>query len=447
MRSAAGEERGQTLMMAALMLPLLLGMVGLVIDIGFANAAKRQAQNAVDSAAIAAAYALQDGYTPAQAGALAQEYTAGNGYDNAAADITVTVNVPPLSGSHAGDSNYAEIIVDYDAPELFIIALGQDTGIINARAVAGITQVPGDYALITLNSTECRSLNVTGSGNLIVDGSGIMVNSSCSSNALRKTGSSSIIADVIDVAGGYSGPASSCPPPNPSNPPNNTVCSNPSTGKPAILDPLDGLTEPNLATLGISLDSGGTAANPSTQQISNGDFTFRPGVYYGGIKLTTTGTITFEPGGIYVMAGGGLEISSSGTVNGSEVMFFNTFDPEAPNDPDGRCGEIRMSGSTSTGSALTGPANGPYQDIVFWQDDDCVDNQGDGLRFHHSGSGALETTGIIYMPTGRMDVSGGGNIGTVQIIVDTFDKSGGSNVTIDYGDFVEVLVPTIKLVE
>ncbi len=446
MRSAAGEERGQTLMMAALMLPLLLGMVGLVIDIGFANAARRQAQNAVDESAIAAAYALQDGYTPAQAGTLAQEYSAGNGYDNVAADITVTVNVPPLSGPHAGDSNYAEVIVDYDAPELFIIALGQDTGTISARAVAGITQVPESYGLIALNPTECRSLDVSGSGNLIIQGGGIMVNSNCGAQALRKTGSSSIIADVIDVVGGYSGPASSCPPPNPSNPPNDTVCGNPSTGQPFIADPLFGMAEPNLATEGVSPDSGGDAANPSTQHISNGDYTFRPGVYYGGIKLTTTGTVTFEPG-IYVMAGGGLEISSSGTVNGSGVMFFNTFDPEAPNAPDGRCSEIHMSGSTSTGSALTGPSSGPYQDIVFWQDDDCVDNQGDGLNFHHSGSGTLETTGIIYMPTGRMDVSGGGNVGTVQIIVDTFDKSGGSNVTIDYGSFVEVLVPTIKLVE
>ncbi|MCH8949865.1 MAG: hypothetical protein IIB87_05765 [Chloroflexi bacterium] len=219
------------------MLPLLLGMVALVVDIGFANAAKRQVQNAVDSAAMAAAYALQDGYTPAQAGTLAQEYTAGNGYDNAAADITVTVNVPPLSGPHAGDSNYAEVIVDYDAPELFIIALGQDTGTISARAVAGITQVPTDYALITLNLSECRSLDVTGSGNLIIQDGGIMVNSNCSANALRKTGSSSIIADVIDVVGGYSGPASSCPPPNPSNPPNDTVCSYPGTGKPAVGDP------------------------------------------------------------------------------------------------------------------------------------------------------------------------------------------------------------------
>ncbi|MCH8160589.1 MAG: hypothetical protein IIB88_01715, partial [Chloroflexi bacterium] len=222
----------------------------------------------------------------------------------------------------------------------------------------------------------------------------------------------------------------------------------PGTGKPAVGDPLAGLAgaEPNPLPTNISPDSGGSAADPDTKHISNGDYIFHPGVYYGGIKLTTTGTITFLPG-IYVMAGGGLEISSSGTVNGSGVMFFNTFDPEAPNDSDGRCGEIRMSGSTNTGSALTGPSSGPYQDIVFWQDDDCVDNQGDGLRFHHSGSGTLETTGIIYMPTGWMDVSGSGNIGTVQIIVDTFDKSGGSDVTLDYGSFVEVLVPTIKLVE
>ena len=177
MRSAAGEERGQTLMMAALMMPLLLGMVAILVDVGFANAARRQAQNAVDSAAMAAAYSLQAGYNPAQARTLAREYTAGNGYDNADDDITVTVNIPPLSGPHAGDSNYAEVLADYDAPEFFITALGQNSGVISTRAVAGIAQFPAPYAVIVLDAHDCQSFSMDGAASMAIAGGGIMVNS------------------------------------------------------------------------------------------------------------------------------------------------------------------------------------------------------------------------------------------------------------------------------
>ena len=177
MRSTAGEERGQTLMMAALMMPLLLGLVAILVDVGFAQASKRQGQNAVDSAALAAAYALQDGYSPAQARTLAQEYTAGNGYDNVDAGVTVTVNIPPSSGPHIGDSNYAEVLVAYDAPEFFITALGQSNGVINSRAVAGYTTSAGQAYALFANNSDCNNPDtVEISGNLTFVNGGVHSN-------------------------------------------------------------------------------------------------------------------------------------------------------------------------------------------------------------------------------------------------------------------------------
>lgn len=40
-------ERGQVLLLAALLLSVLIGMVALVVDVGFLFAQRRQAQNAV----------------------------------------------------------------------------------------------------------------------------------------------------------------------------------------------------------------------------------------------------------------------------------------------------------------------------------------------------------------------------------------------------------------
>ncbi|MCH8995096.1 MAG: hypothetical protein IH959_09055 [Chloroflexi bacterium] len=52
------QERGQILMLAALFVTVLLGLVGLVVDSGLLYAQRRQAQNAGDEAALAAAYEL-----------------------------------------------------------------------------------------------------------------------------------------------------------------------------------------------------------------------------------------------------------------------------------------------------------------------------------------------------------------------------------------------------
>ena len=113
----------------------------------------------------------------------------------------------------------------------------------------------------------------------------------------------------------------------------------------------------------------------------------------------------------------------------------------------GRGPEAHISGSTNTGSALTAPTSGPYQDIAFWQDANCVDNGGDGIRSHHSGSDTLATTGIFYMPTGWMHITGSGFTGAVQIIVDHVAKSGSSDVVIEVQSFVELSPSAVTLVE
>lgn len=76
-----------------------------------------------------------------------------------------------------------------------------------------------------------------------------------------------------------------------------------------------------------------------------------------------------------------------------------------------------------------------------------MDNGGDGIRFHHSGSGTLATTGIFYMPTGWIHISGSGYFGAAQIIVDHLDKSGSSDIVIDVQNFVDLSPSAVTLVE
>src|SRR5262245_36211408 len=82
-------RRAAILVKFALLLPVLLGLVGLVIDSGLLMAAQRRAQNAADAAAMAAAVERHRGATEAEARtvgtAFVKEY-------NGLSAATVTLN-------------------------------------------------------------------------------------------------------------------------------------------------------------------------------------------------------------------------------------------------------------------------------------------------------------------------------------------------------------------
>jgi Flp pilus assembly protein TadG len=80
MKNWIKEERGQQVVMVALLLPVLLAVIGLVIDLGMVYARRQQAQNAADAAALAGAAALcTDGGQPA-ATTSANDYVTRNGF-------------------------------------------------------------------------------------------------------------------------------------------------------------------------------------------------------------------------------------------------------------------------------------------------------------------------------------------------------------------------------
>lgn len=83
-------ERGQLLVIFALALVAIVGIVGLVIDGGSAFVQKRDQQNVVDLAAMAAGYADLAGSDPATA---ARTIAAANGYTHGAGGTSVQVTV------------------------------------------------------------------------------------------------------------------------------------------------------------------------------------------------------------------------------------------------------------------------------------------------------------------------------------------------------------------
>jgi Flp pilus assembly protein TadG len=406
-RSRLRSERGQALIMFVMGIVAFVGFVALTIDVGLIFEGRRGEQNAADAAALAGASALPG--DAAAAKQRARDWAQRNGY--ASAEVTVTT-------PYQGDSGKVEVVINRPVSAVFGRVLGKTAYSVSARAVATRSSSSAvNAAFLVLNPTKCNSFNKTGGGNLIINNNGgIMDDSSCNPS-MNRNGGGSVTAAAINYykPGGYveSGSGQFTPAP--------TAVDN------RVPDPLASLAPPDFNILGISIDSGGTPIKPNLKSVSAGNTTLHPGVYYGGIEVKSTANVTFLPG-TYVLAGGGLKLTGSGTISGNGVMFYNTYDPQF-NKNAGACGSINLRGSAHFN--FTGPTSGVYKDIVFWQDKACtVDFTLEG------GQGGVG--GVIYVPSGRVDLSGGGNLGSIQVISDTVDISGTGDTSVDFYPYIQI---------
>src|SRR5579872_1807375 len=127
---------GKILVMMAILLPVLCGFAGLVLDSSLLMADYRNLQHASDGATTEAAITLYNGGNTDAAIAAA---TACVQIENGFADANVLVNIPPQSGPYAGNANYVEVIASRQKTTYFMQVLGTLTPpVVRVRSVAGI---------------------------------------------------------------------------------------------------------------------------------------------------------------------------------------------------------------------------------------------------------------------------------------------------------------------
>src|SRR5437899_7171757 len=153
-------RRGFLLLVAAGMMFVLLAFVGLAFDVGYLQWGRRRAQTAADSAALAAAWAVQSSGAYVTDGKNASKV---NGFEDGKPGITVTINKPPTSGSYIGDASAVEAIVSQDAPAFFTWVLSWDSLPVRARAVA--RKGYGTGCVYALNQTDKSTLKFSGNSN------------------------------------------------------------------------------------------------------------------------------------------------------------------------------------------------------------------------------------------------------------------------------------------
>jgi hypothetical protein len=120
------DESGQAIVLSAVWMIVLLGMAGLVIDVGSWYRAQRNLQSDADAAALAAAQELPD--DTATAGVMAKSYALKNGY-------TLTDSGISFSGVTAPNDSIT-IKVKAPAPTYFTKLFGLNSVDVDAKATA-----------------------------------------------------------------------------------------------------------------------------------------------------------------------------------------------------------------------------------------------------------------------------------------------------------------------
>lgn len=383
------DTSGSYLIIGALMMPVLVGAVGLGTDYGLWVHTGQTAQSATDSAAVSAATDGNASNLTAQAFAVTASY----GFRNGANGAKVTVNQPPKAGSYTAVANAVEVVVEQTRAPLFAGVFLKDPVKISARSVAIPTA--GTGCVIALNASASGSITVQGGSAINLKNCNLYDNST-SPTALTIGGSGSVSALSVGVVGGISGSAAI------------TASSGIRTGVSPTRDPYADVSFPPF----FGCDYNNKKLNSSTR--------LSPGVYCGGLFVTAGAVATLDPG-IYYMDGGDLTVAGNATIQGTGVTIVFTSQNKAT--------WATASLASNAIVNLTAPTTGATAGIVMFGDRKMPQ----GTSYKLTGGASQVFGGALYLPKGALEYAGGssGSAGCTQIVADTLNWSGNTSMSLE----------------
>ncbi len=380
-------RRGMVLVMAAVLLPVVVGVMALALDGGLMYLQRQKAQSVADAAALAGAYQMYNGsnFTVAQKSAIA--IGTQNGYTITSSQVT-----SPRTG-------YVAVSVTGSQPRFFSGLWGSGTMSVTASAVARGVSTPYSTAALLVLASSGSSVTLSGTTQVTAVNGSIVVDST-SSSSIVSSGSPSITTPELDLSGRilFSG----------SNPNKATVTN---YSQPNTPDPLASIPAPSSTGMTVQSSSAINLSGTTSR-------TLNPGVYNGGIDLSGSSSITLNPG-IYYIKNGGINMSGATDISGNGVFIYNTGS-----------GSINLSGTS--GISLSPMTSGTYAGITMFQD------RANTNSVSMSGGSDINNSGTFYFPSATLNLSGSSGVANFgsQFIVNKVAFSGASGIDINYNSSV-----------
>lgn len=288
------------------------------------------------------------------------------------------------------------------------------TGSFRVR-VRGDADSKGEYfvsrttesSLVVLNPSAAGALSLSGNGTISVAGP-VYVDSS-SSRGLSASGNAQLAAAHVYADGGAEIVG------------NATVTPAPVDG--FLSDPLAGLVAPTPGPVEPEI------------RLSGGSLTIAPGTY-AGITLTGDASLTMMPG-LYFIAGGGILVSGSASISGSEVTIYNASTASGTSRS-----SINIGGQGVI--ALSPPSSGDFAGVTIFHE------RTNYAPITLEGNAVAGVDGAIYAKSARVSVSGNGalNASIIADAVRIVGNGGSSLITGESGGngSVEALVSAGQLI-
>jgi len=407
----ARDQRGVSAIVFAIVLPVLIGFVGIGVEMGQWFHRKRSMQAAADAGAMAGALVLYQGGTWADAQTAASDFAVRNG----AVAANVTSNRPPTSGAYTNAATYpnaVEVIVTESQNLMFASLFLSSATTLSARAVANAgTQTLG--CVVALSGTAAPAVSMNSNSEMELEGCGLNVNSSATSsdaanaNALQMASNAEISADFARITGGYDldGNASLGTTPT-------------TTGQTAVANPYANLANP--AASGAC-----TATNYSLG--ANNTATIGPGRYCGGFNMNSNSNVTMTAGTYYI-DGGTFSMSSNTTLTATAGVTLILTGSGAD------WAELNINSNATIN--IVAPNSGTYEGIAIMQDPDAPSTATNTLNSNVD----IQVEGSLYFPNTQLQMDSNSKIrsrhsgpqkGCALIIANTISMNSNAEIEID----------------
>lgn len=350
-------------MMAAASMPLFVAAAGLATDTVQWTLWKRQIQRQADSAALAGAYGLAQGFSASA---------------SATSDIsqmplitlsqTPVIENAPTAGAYAGNGKAVRVVLQTMQELPFSKMLGITAPVITGEATAAVVS-QGEYCVVSLEQTA--AVGITLQGNATVNlGCGIMTNSRAA-NAVNAGGSSTVKASPVAAVGGLQTSS------------NYDVSTTLLPYSVPEADPYASLPMPSPSGC-----SGKVSVNPNgTQSVS-------PGCFKG---FDVKGTLNMAPG-VYYVDGSSFSVGSQAVVSGAGVTIILTSSSASTNP--NQIATLDINGGATIN--LTSPQSDTYSGVLFYQDRRALDSGTNKVN----GNASSSFQGAFYFPSQALEFSG-----------------------------------------